>query len=184
MASTNSSMLALGTKLPNFSLADAYGKTFTSDNLLGDKGLLVAFWCNHCPYVKHLKPAFSELARNYMDKGMGVVAINSNDASQYSNDDPAGMRADAEEFNYAFPYLIDASQSVARSFNAVCTPEFYLFDGEGALQYRGRFDASTPRNDKPITAFDISQALDAVISGGKVSDKQHPSVGCSIKWKV
>lgn len=184
MASTNSTMLALGTKLPNFTLSDAHGDQFNALDLLTDKGLLLAFWCNHCPYVKHLKPAFSKLAKKYMEQGMGVVALNSNDAKQYSNDSPAGMIADITEYNYTFPYLIDDTQNVARSFAAVCTPEFYLFDGNGLLQYRGRFDASTPRNDKPITAADITAALDAVLAGEDVNDTQHPSVGCSIKWKV
>lgn len=183
MASTNSNMLAIGTKLPEFSLADAYGKTHNSNSLLTTNGLLVAFWCNHCPYVKHLKPHFAALVREYMAKGMGVVAINSNDASLYAEDGAKGMQADIEDFSYGFPYLIDETQDVARSFEAVCTPEFYLFDGAGLLKYRGRYDASTPRNDMPITAQDISQALDAVLAGADVSQNQQPSVGCSIKWK-
>ena len=183
MASINSTMLALDTKLPEFGLLDAFGKSYISSELLTDKGLLVAFWCNHCPYVKHLKPHFASLVRDYMAKGMGVVAINSNDASLYSEDGAEGMKADIESFSYGFPYLIDDTQSVAKVFEAVCTPEFYIFSGDGLLKYRGRFDASTPRNEEPITAVDISQALDAVLAGEDVNQTQQPSVGCSIKWK-
>lgn len=182
MVSTQSTMLPLGTKLPEFNLADADGQVFTSGDLLEGKGLLVAFWCNHCPYVKHLKTAFSTLARQVSKRGLGVVAINANDATQYSDDGVAGMKQDIETYDYVFPYLVDQSQAVARSFGAVCTPEFYLFDGDGLLQYRGRFDASTPRNDQDITADDITRAIDAVVAGKPVAGAQYPSVGCSIKW--
>ena len=184
MVKTSSTMLTLGTKLPEFNLPDAYGQSFSSSDLLTEKGLLVAFWCNHCPYVQHLKTSFAELTKLYVNKGLGVVAINSNDASKYNSDSPEGMIGDIEKYNYVFPYLIDEDQSIARSFEAVCTPEFYLFSGDGLLQYRGRYDASTPMNGEPINGNDIKAAIDLVMQKSPVPDTQHPSVGCSIKWKA
>jgi len=178
-----STMLELGTKMTEFTLKDARGEVHSSEALASAKAVLIAFWCNHCPYVIHLKPAFAEMTRRYKDQGLMTVAINANDADYKPADGPEGMLADMAEFKYSFPYLIDADQALAKTFRAVCTPDFYLFDGDGRLAYRGRFDASTPRNDLPLTGEDIESAIKAVLAGGEVSGEQQPSMGCSIKWK-
>jgi len=178
-----SQMLELGTSLPEFSLQDASVEAFCSADLSGSNAVLIAFWCNHCPYVIHLKSAFAEMTRRYLDEGLMTVAINANDATQKPGDGPEGMLADITEFNYSFPYLIDADQQLAKTFRAMCTPDFYLFNGDGRLAYRGRFDASTPRNDSPLTGADIENAIKAVLAGEEVSGDLLPSMGCSIKWQ-
>ena len=179
----SSTMLDLGTQLPEFTLKDARGQAFSSESLMGAKAVLIAFWCNHCPYVIHLKQAFANMTRHYKAEGLVTVAVNANDADYKPADGPEGMLADAEEFDYSFPYLIDEDQDLAKTFRAMCTPDFYLFGPDGKLAYRGRYDASTPRNDLPLTGDDIENAIKAVLAGREVSGEQWPSMGCSIKWK-
>ena len=186
MALTPSTMLTLGTKAPAFELVNAVdGTLIRSVDYVGARGFLVMFICNHCPYVIHLKEAMAELARDAQARGFGVVAINSNDVSnpKYADDRPEKMKEDAEQFEYSFPYCFDEDQSVARAYQAACTPDFFLFDASQSLAYRGRFDASRPGNDEPIDGKDLREALAAVEVGGSVVGEQYPSMGCNIKWK-
>jgi peroxiredoxin len=177
-------MLSLGTKLPAFRLPDASGKTVSSDDFQSSPVLLVAFICNHCPFVKHIREQFTDLARSYQQRGVAVVAINSNDAEKYPDDSPQAMSEIAKQFGFTFPYLYDSTQEVAKSFHAACTPDLFVFDRERKLAYRGQFDESRPGNDKPITGNDLRQALDALLEGKKVPQDQKPSIGCNIKWKA
>jgi len=183
MAAVASTMLPLGTPLPSFTLPDTEGSPVTSDDLGSGKGVLVMFICNHCPYVKHLREGLAEFGRDYMARGLGVVAISSNDAEKYPADAPDAMAKEREEAGYPFPYLYDESQEVARDFQAACTPDFFLFDAEGKLAYRGQFDGSRPGNNVAVTGADLRAAADAVMAGRPVEVEQTPSVGCSIKWK-
>jgi len=184
MARTESTMLALGTEAPNFALTDAIsGVTVTRDSFKGKKALLVMFICPHCPFVKHLEKELGALGRAYQDKPLAIVAINSNDAVAYPADNPDGMRAQAESFDFNFPYLIDESQEVARAYQAACTPDFYLFNADFQLVYRGQFDASRPSLDTPVTGCDLRAAIDAVLADTPVMKDQHASLGCNIKWK-
>jgi thiol-disulfide isomerase/thioredoxin len=183
MALTASVMRELGSTLPPFRLPDPDGKLISSQDFDTASALLVAFWCNHCPFVKHIKAAFSQFATEYQAKGLAVVAINANDASTHPADAPERMREDSLEFAYTFPYLYDADQSVARAFQASCTPDFFLYDRSRRLVYRGQFDASRPGNDQPVTGADLSAAVDAAIAGRPVARDQHPSIGCNIKWR-
>ncbi len=144
---------------------------------------MVAFICNHCPFVKHLRTAFAQFAREYQARGVAVVAINSNDIEAYPQDGPQGMAEEAQSAGYTFPYLLDATQEVAKAYKAACTPDFFLFDGQRRLAYRGQFDASRPGNGVPVTGSDLRAACDAVLSGAPVSAEQKPSIGCNIKWK-
>ena len=177
-------MLPLGTTAPSFSLPDANGKTHTLDTLSqGKQATLIAFLSNHCPYVKHLKSNFSSFAKEYQTHGVVVVAINANDVDNYPDDSPEKMREDSAAFGYSFPYLIDSSQDIAKAYRAACTPDFYVFDAEMKLVYRGQFDDSRPSSGTPITGADLRQALDAVLAGKSVSPDQKPSMGCNIKWK-
>lgn len=176
-------MLPLGTAAVPFTLHDASGSEYKLDCGGGPSASLVIFMCNHCPYVIHLKAHLSAFCRDYMTRGVQVVAINSNDPDYRKEDGPAVMLADAREFGYPFPYLVDASQDVARAYHAACTPDFFLFDKGMKLVYRGQYDASRPGNGRPITGADLGAALDAVLSGQPVSPKQFPSMGCSIKWQ-
>ncbi len=178
-----STMLPLGTEAPGFSLPDTDGRTVALDDFRGAPALLVVFLCNHCPYVKHLRAAIADVARRYADKGVATVGISSNDPEQYPEDSPEAMAREKEEAGYPFPYLYDASQEVARAYRAACTPDFFLFDGERRLVYRGQFDASRPRNDVPVTGQDLRAALDAVLEGRAVPSEQVPSIGCGIKWR-
>ena len=146
--------------------------------------MLVAFICNHCPYVKHIAPALAKLAKEYQDKGVAVVAINSNDFQHYPDDSPAKMKAESAARGYTFPYLVDESQQVAKAYRAACTPDFFLFDAERKLVYRGQMDASRPGNNLPVTGKDLREALDAVLAGRPVSKDQRPSIGCNIKWRT
>jgi peroxiredoxin len=182
MAETPSTMLPLGTPMPEFELPDFDGTMHSSRNFAG-KPLLVVFICNHCPFVKHIVDVFSRKARDYQKQGVGVVAISSNDIGAYPQDDPEHMKQFAREHDFSFPYLYDESQDVARSFRAACTPDFYLFDAKHTLVYRGQFDASRPSNDVPITGEDLTRAVDHVVRGEAVPSEQKPSVGCNIKWK-
>jgi peroxiredoxin len=177
-------MLPLGTKAPDFSLPDTVsGKTVSLEDVQTDKGLVVMFLCNHCPYVIHVNPEIVRLSKEYMDKGIGFVGISSNDAEKYPEDAPDKMKEVAEQLGYPFPYLYDETQEVARIYDAACTPDFYVFDKDLKLVYRGRIDDSRPKNDHPLTGKDLRDALDAVLAGEAVSEVQYPSGGCNIKWK-
>jgi peroxiredoxin len=184
MAATPSTMLPLGTKAPAFSLPDTVsGKAVSLDALKSAQALLVMFICNHCPFVKHVRAELARLGRDYGPKGVGIVAISSNDAAAYPQDGPEAMAKEAEEAGYTFPYLFDADQSVAKAFAAACTPDFFLFDKDRKLVYRGQLDDSRPKNGLPVTGQDLRAALDAVLAGRPVNPQQMPSIGCNIKWK-
>ncbi len=183
MALTPSNMLPLGTPAPDFSLPDVYGHLISRRDFRSRPGLLVVFMCNHCPYVIHLRRALAQLARDYMPRGITMVGINSNDVERYPADSPANMAAEVKSAGYIFPYLYDADQTVARAYQAACTPDFFLFDAAERLVYRGQFDDSRPGNGRPVTGKDLRAALDAVLAGQPVSAQQTPSVGCNIKWK-
>jgi peroxiredoxin len=179
-----STMLALGTAAPPFRLTDtASGKTISLEDLAGSPALLVAFLCNHCPYVKHILNGFVSFAAEYGPRGLGVVAISSNDITTHPADSPTEMAKLAREKSFTFPYLYDESQAVARAYVAACTPDFFLFDGDRRLVYRGQFDGSRPGSPQPVTGADMRAAADAVLAGKPVPPKQLPSIGCSIKWK-
>lgn len=181
--SEQSNMLTLGTVAPSFRLPDPQGKQFSSDDFKGTPALLIVFICNHCPYVKHVRASFSELAREYQARGVSVMAINSNDVENYPEDSPAKMEEEIIDAKYTFPYLYDESQDVARAYGAACTPDFFLFDRDGRLVYRGQYDDSRPKNGLPVTGANLRAALDAVLAGRAVPADQKPSVGCGIKWK-
>ncbi|MCB9282543.1 MAG: thioredoxin family protein [Lewinellaceae bacterium] len=184
MAFTESTMLDLGTKAPDFSLPDTVsGRTVSLKDVKTDKGLVVIFLCNHCPYVIHVNPEIVRLSKEYLAKGIGFVGISSNDAEKYPEDAPEKMKEVAQKLGYPFPYLYDESQEVARVYDAACTPDFYVFDKDLVLVYRGRLDDSRPKNDNPLTGKDLRAALDAVLAGQPVSEVQYPSGGCNIKWK-
>lgn len=177
-------MLPLGTTAPDFNLLDTVsGKTLNFSQIKGNKGTVVMFICNHCPFVKHVNGEIAQLAKDYKDKGFGFVAISSNDAVNYPQDGPGAMKQNAEENNYGFPYLCDESQEVAKAYDAACTPDFYVFDGDMKLVYRGQLDDSRPGNGIPVTGKDIRNALDALRENREVSATQKPSIGCNIKWK-
>jgi peroxiredoxin len=178
-----STVLPLGSEAPAFRLPDTHGKQVSLDDLADAPALLVAFICNHCPYVKHLKPGLAGFARDYVAKGLAAVAISSNDPVSHPEDAPSKMAEDAARFGYVFPYLFDETQEVARAYRAACTPEFFLFDRGRRLVYHGQFDASRPGSSSPVTGADLRAAVDAVLAGRSVSPDQKPSVGCSIKWK-
>jgi peroxiredoxin len=183
MARTESTMLPLGTKAPAFALVNVDGRTVSLSDFADAPALLVMFICNHCPFVKHLADALAQFTAEYMAKGVAVVAINSNDASNYPADSPEQMVREAEERGYQFPYLYDETQEVAKAYRAACTPDFYLFDRDRQLVYRGQFDDSRPDSGIPITGRDLRAALDAVLAGKKPTPEQRPSIGCNIKWK-
>lgn len=182
MPETPSTMLDLGTSLPSFSLPDFDGTTVTDADVKGSKALLVAFICKHCPFVRHIRPEFARFAKEYEAKGLKVVAIASNSIDEFPEDGPEGMKQEAAEAGYVFPYLFDKDQKVAKTFKAACTPDFFLFDGNRRLVYRGQFDGSRPKNNVPVTGADLRAATDAVLAGQKPSDQQRPSMGCNIKW--
>jgi thiol-disulfide isomerase/thioredoxin len=184
MARTPSTMIPLGTEAPGFVLPDTVsGKTMTWDDVKGERGTLVAFICNHCPFVKHVNPELVRIAHDYLSKGIQVVAISSNDALQYPDDGPDPMKANAIAQAYPFPYLYDETQEVAKEFDAACTPDFFLFNGQEKLAYRGQLDPSRPGNGIPLTGQDIRKAMDALVDGREVDQLQFPSIGCNIKWK-
>lgn len=183
MALTESTMLELGTTAPDFELRDVVnGKTVHRDDFRGQKGLLVMFICTHCPYVKHIEKGIAQLGSDYAGK-LGIVAISSNDAQNYPDDSPEGLKKQAQRLGFMFPYLYDESQAVARAYDAACTPDIYLFDKDFKLVYRGQFDGSRPGNGVPITGQDLRAALDAVLHGEKPGLDQKASIGCNIKWK-
>lgn len=183
MVMTASTMLTLGTKAPDFSLPDTLGNIVSLSDFDGAKALLVVFLCNHCPFVKHILNHLIELAKEYQREGVAVVGINSNDVESYPEDRPEMMVKVAREKGFTFPYLYDAAQEVAKSYHAACTPDFFLFDEDRKLVYRGQMDDSRPGNNVPITGADLRAALDAVLEGEQVPEKQRPSMGCNIKWK-
>lgn len=176
-------MLPLGTGAPDFSLPDTAGRMVSLADFDGSPALLVIFLSNHCPYVKHLRSSIAQLAREYQPRGVGVVGIASNDVERFPADAPEMMAREKIEAGYVFPYLYDESQQVARAYQAACTPDFFLFDQDRRLVYRGQFDDSRPGNGRPVTGLDLRIALDAVLAGQPVSPEQIPSIGCNIKWK-
>jgi len=182
MPETPSTMLDLGTALPSFTLPDFNGRTLSDADFKGAQGLLVAFICKHCPFVKHIRQEFVRFANEYAAKGLKVVAIASNDVKEFPEDGPEGMKQEAAEAGYAFPYLFDEKQRVAQAFRAACTPDFFLFDRDGRLAYRGEFDDSRPKNDVPVTGSELRAAADAVLAGTPAPTTQKPSIGCNIKW--
>jgi peroxiredoxin len=182
MPETPSTMLDLGTPLPSFTLPDLNGRAVSDADFTGARGLLVAFICNHCPFVRHIRQEFSRFAKEYEAKGLRVVAIASNDVKEFPEDGPEGMKQEAAEVGYTFPYLFDEKQKVAQAFRAACTPDFFMFDGHGRLAYRGQFDGSRPKNPVPVNGADMRAAADAVLAGKAAPDTQRPSMGCNIKW--
>jgi len=181
MAAVESQMLEIGTSAPAFSLEDPEGKVHT---LRDDAAAyLVMFICNHCPFVKHVADELAAIGRDYLPRDVDIVAINSNDIDAYPADAPAAMREEATARGYAFPYVLDADQSVAKAYRAACTPDFFVFDRGQKLVYRGQLDGSRPSNDVPVTGEDVRGALDAVLAGRQPADAQVPSIGCNIKWK-
>jgi peroxiredoxin len=183
MALTPSTMLPLGTPAPPFRLPDPAGRLVALEDFANEPALLVMFLCNHCPYVQHVADGIARLVRDYAGKGLAAVAINANDVAKYPADAPAKMAEEAKRRGYTFPYLYDESQAVAKAYRAACTPEFYLFDRERRLVYRGQLDASRPGNAVPVTGADLRAALDALLRGAPVPGDQKPSMGCNIKWK-
>lgn len=183
MAVTASKMLALGTPAPNFSLPDIEGNIVSLADFEESPALLVIFMCNHCPFVKHILSDLARLVKEYQAKGVAVVGINSNDVANYPEDSPEMMARLAKEIGFTFPYLYDETQEAAKAYQAACTPDFFLFDKEKRLAYRGQMDDSRPGNNKPITGLDLINAMDAVLAGREVSTEQKPSMGCNIKWK-
>jgi thiol-disulfide isomerase/thioredoxin len=185
LALTESTMLDLGTTAPDFELTDVVtGKLVSRDDFCDQKALLVMFICTHCPYVKHIEKVLAALGRDYADKPLGIVAISSNDAVTHPDDSPAGLKRQAETMEFVFPYLYDETQAVAHAYKAACTPDFFLFDGDRRLVYRGQFDRSRPGNGIPVTGEDLRAAIDQVLAGQPVPADQRPSIGCNIKWKA
>jgi len=183
MVQTASTMLSLGTEAPDFRLPDCSGKIVSLDDFRSAPALVVIFMCNHCPYVKHVAAGLAQLARDYQARGVAIVGINSNDAREYPDDSPAKMSEEVRARGYTFPYLVDESQEVAKAYCAACTPDFFLFDKDRKLVYRGQMDSSRPGNNIPVTGKDLRGALDAVLAGKPVAAEQRPSLGCNIKWK-
>ena len=183
MARTESTMLAVGTMAPDFALPDvAHGRIVSRDEVRGGKPMLVMFISRHCPYVIHVAAEIARIGHDYGGQ-VGIVAIAANDVEGYPEDAPVSMQAMAREYGFAFPILYDAAQDVAKAYAAACTPDFFLFDAEGRLAYRGQLDDARPRNDRPVTGRDLRAALDAVLGGQSPSAEQFPSLGCNIKWR-
>ncbi len=184
MAKTYSTMLALGTQAPDFSITDLVsGRVYTLDTFHDRKALLVMFICRHCPYVVHVQDELARLGRDYLNKNIAIVAISSNDAAAYPEDAPERLKEMAMELGFTFPYGYDATQEMAKRYTAACTPDFFLFDSSRRLVYRGQLDDSRPSNGKPVTGKDLRTAIDAVLSDRPVPTEQKPSMGCNIKWK-
>jgi peroxiredoxin len=184
MAYAESIMIDLGTKAPDFELPDVVsGNTLSYSNIKGEQGTLVMFICNHCPYVIHVNDELIRLCEDYKTLGIGFVAISSNDVINYPQDGPEKMKIHAEDTGYNFPYLYDETQEVAKAYDAACTPDLYVFDSNDKLYYRGRIDDARPGTGKEVTGKDIRNAIDSMINGEKVPEKQYPSGGCNIKWK-
>lgn len=183
MSLTYSNMVELGTKAPDFKLIDVVKDKYLSfKDVRGERGTVVMFICNHCPYVIHIREKIVEIAHSYMSKGIGFVAISSNDIQNYPDDSPEKMRELSYLHNFQFPYLYDEDQSVAKSYNATCTPDFFLFGADNTCFYRGRMDGSSPGNGVEVTGVDLVTAIDALIGGHPPLENQLPSMGCNIKW--
>ncbi|MFL1012770.1 thioredoxin family protein [Flavisericum labens] len=184
MARTPSNMLPLGTKAPYFELIDTVsGKLLDIESVKGKKGTVVMFICNHCPFVIHINEKIVNIANAYSQKGIGFVAISSNDVVNYPQDSPEKMKIHAKENNYPFPYLYDETQEIAKAYDAACTPDFYVFNEDQQLAYRGQLDSSRPENGIPLTGEDLRHALDCLIENKENTKLQKPSIGCNIKWK-
>ncbi len=183
MVKTASTMLPLGTKAPSFSLPNIDGKTVKLSDFEGVDALVVMFLCNHCPFVKHIADVLARVAKEYQSRGVSFVGISSNDVENYPDDSPEKMVAEAAARGYTFPYLYDETQEVAHAYRAACTPDFFVFDRNQQLVYRGQFDASRPESGIPVTGEDLAKALDAVLRGEKPAEDQTPSIGCNIKWR-
>ena len=177
-------MKELGSHAPDFELRDVVtGKQVSRKEVAGPKGMLAMFICRHCPFVKHVEGELAKIGRDYAGRGVGIVAISSNDVTSHPEDSPTKLAYQAQELELNFPYLFDESQDVARAYDAQCTPDFFLYDGQGKLVYRGQLDDSRPGSEIPVTGSDLRAALDALISGRAVSTEQRPSIGCNIKWR-
>ncbi|MCH2123698.1 MAG: thioredoxin family protein [Pirellulaceae bacterium] len=183
MVKTASTMLDIGTQAPKFALPNVDGTIVSEADFSDSAALIVIFMCNHCPFVKHLADALATFGREYQMKGAAVVAISSNDVSKHPEDSPEQMVHESESRGYSFPYLYDEDQSVAKAYRAACTPDFYVFDHDQKLVYRGQFDSSRPDSGVPVTGVDLRTAVDTVLAGDRVSENQTPSIGCNIKWK-
>jgi len=183
MAETPSTMVPLGTPASDFRLPDTGGKPVALGDFKDAPALLVVFMCNHCPFVKHIRNGLAQFARDYQQRGLAMVGINSNDVANYPEDSPAKMAEEAKRAGYVFPYLYDETQAVAKTYRAACTPDFFLYDRDRRLVYRGQFDDSRPGNGRAVTGADLRAAADAVLQGKAVSTEQRPSIGCNIKWK-
>ncbi|WP_204150552.1 thioredoxin family protein [Leptolyngbya sp. CCY15150] len=184
MARTASTMLDLGTLAPDFQLPDVVtGETVSLSTFAGKSGLLVMFICRHCPFVKHVQQQLAAIGHDYLPKGLGIVAISANDAVNYPDDAPESLKAMVSEVGFAFPLCFDETQATAKAYTAACTPDFFLFDGDRALVYRGQLDDSRPGNDQPVDGHSLRAAIEAVLAGQPVDADQRPSIGCNIKWK-
>ena len=184
MALTESTMLSLGTKIPELSLPDVItGKTVSLNDFSDDKALLVMFICRHCPYVVHVQEELARIGKDYKDENIDIIAISSNDPDYDSDDRPERLKEMAEDLDFNFPYLFDETQEVAKAFTAACTPDFFLFDKNKKLVYRGQIDDSRPGSGQPVTGKDLREAMGAVLAGKPISEEQRPSSGCNIKWK-
>ncbi len=183
MVRTASTMMPLGTKAPDFLLPDVSGRQVGVKDFQDAPALLIVFLCNHCPYVKHLADPLAAVLREYQERGVAVVGINSNDFDAYPDDSPEQMEREVQQRGYSFPYLVDANQQVAQAYRAACTPDFFLFDGQQRLVYRGQFDSSRPGSEIPVTGEDLRAAMDAVLAGQAPVQEQKPSLGCNIKWR-
>ena len=182
--SVESQMLPLGTEAPDFALPDVVTGDTVKLPDVADAALLVMFICRHCPYVRHVRAGIAQLGRDHVDTGLAIVAISANDPETYPEDAPASLAEESREAGYTFPYLFDETQEVAKAYHAACTPDFFLFDGDRRLVYRGQFDDSRPGNGRPVTGSDLRTAIDATLVGRPVTEDQVPSVGCSIKWRA
>ena len=184
MALTASNPLEKGTTAPDFTLPDTVsGESLSLDELKGEKGTLIMFICNHCPFVIHVNPQLVKLANDYREQGIAFIAISSNDVSSYPQDGPEKMKEQAERLSYPFPYLYDESQEIAKAYDAVCTPDFYVFDAELKSVYHGQLDDSRPGNEHPTTGSSMRKVLDTILAGEEYKGEERPSIGCSIKWK-
>lgn len=184
MTLTASTMLALGIEAPDFHLPDTHSKIWSLQDFQGAKGLLIMFICNHCPFVRHIQSTLLPICAEYQQKGIAMAAINSNEFFSNPEDDPAHMADQATQAGFTFPYLLDETQSVAKAYHAACTPDFFLFDGQLKLVYRGQFDDSRPGKNIPVTGRDLRTAMDSVIAYRPIATVQKPSIGCNIKWKA
>lgn len=183
MARVESTMLSLGTHAPDFALPDPYGRIWSLDAVAGNTGTLVAFLCNHCPFVQYIALPLGTAAARWIEDGVSIIGINSNDIESHPEDRPETMAEYAKAWNWTFPYVSDMNQSVAQAYRAACTPDFFLFDSGRRLVYRGRFDGATPGNDTTVTGEELDNAVKALVAGSAIDSEQVPSLGCNIKWK-